>query len=450
MISTLSSSFSRLSSAQRLLLLVLAAVPSLLALLWLVLLAPTASECVVAHNSTSSSDEWPAPPPPTPAPRPLTLLDQLQADKDDLTLQLSRLSELRARDAALCDERSANTSAKLFEAQSLLLTQRDTWRRETAQTIASLEQTIARMALGRAVTPIAPGVVVDARWTDLLAATWRGEIPRPGSRDLSVSALESPSRVRALLQHRWIFFNGDSTMRVLFNALLDAVDAPPSARLLYGDDCREFINATDSRDMCRCRLHDEHKDWYDADSGLRISFAWKESLLDDEFDARRLARGEWVAPRLARDTRAQPDVLVVNSGFHALHLQSADESVVFRGERLTANQLLRAAAQADAFVDLLRADFVARGGCAIWRATNTISRADRRLDRALFEALSDFVVPLMVRRGVHVFNATATMSATTPTTHSSSDGLHNEKIAPIWATLLAHAIHELCPLATRR
>jgi hypothetical protein len=461
MISTLKSSFFRLSLNQRLLLLLLAAVPSILALVWLAAFGPKGAECVPVaaehHNHNASLDEASGLRGAAPSLRPLTLLDRLESEKADLLLQLSRLSDVHQRDVALCESRSTDTATRLNELQSLALTQRDKWRQDTSHVIASLEESLAnctrssaqsfnRVLQARLAAPL--GAVIDAQWSDAVAAQWRGTVPRiAAGQPLSVAALESASGMRELLQNRWIFLYGDSTMRVLFNTLLDAVEAPASARLLYGDVCSEFMNATDSRDMCRCRLQRSHKDWYDADAGLRISFAWKESMLDEDNDARRLARGEWVVPRVVRDRRKQPDVLVVNSGFHAFHMQSPDESVVFRGDGLSLGMSLRVAGEADAFFDLLRSGFLAHGGCAFWRATNTVGRS-QRLAAAPFASLSNFVGSVAQRRGVHLFNATASLSANPPPTHASDDGLHFEKVAPIWATLLAHAIRELCPTTT--
>jgi hypothetical protein len=67
---------------------------------------------------------------------------------------------------------------------------------------------------------------------------------------------------------------------------------------------------------------------------------------------RREEVGAWRVGRAesgARDRRKQPDVLVVNSGFHAFHMQSPDESVVFRGDGLSLDMSLRVAGEADAF-----------------------------------------------------------------------------------------------------
>lgn len=417
----------RLSIEQKLLLLLLATTPSLIALVLIRLgLSPSTAAAACMTHLTDTQ------PRPTQVKSPLTVFDELEAEVNELKLQLTHLSDARLRDVALCESRAANASARLHELQSLMLIQRDKWRQETQETIAQLERERAHTAV--------PGAVVDATWTDLNSAHWSGVIRRKSTQDVSLgSQLDSAKTLRKLLRDRWLFFYGDSTMRVLFNALLDAIDAPPDARLLYGDACVEFMNATDSRHMCQCRLEHAHKDWTDPSTGLRISLAWKESMFDGAFDRRRFEDEEWIRG----SKRRRPDVLVLNSGFHAYHMQSNDESIVFRGRNLTANVPFLVASEAEQLFALLSL-YMSRGGCAIWRATNTVSRSDGRLAPQPFAALSHFVTPMLLRRGVHVFNATASLSASPPVTHASTDGLHYEAIAPIWATMLARSIDTLC------
>jgi hypothetical protein len=429
------STWRRLSGEQKLVLLLLATVPSLVALLLIRLTSP--SECVVV--STAATTSFADPPRATPARSPLTIFDELEAEVAELKLQLAHLSDARVRDVAHCEARSANATARVHELQSLLLTQRDKWRQETQETIAQLERSLASATAAN--RPVVPGAVIDAMWTDRDSAQWRAVIRRSATRESALGdRTEAPAALRSLLRNRWIFFYGDSTMRVLFNALLDAIDAPPNARLLYGDACVDQMNATDSRDMCRCRLEQAHKDWIDSSSGLRVSLAWKESMSDGEHDRRRFERDEWIA---GQHKARRPDVLVVNSGFHAYHLQSRDEAIVFRGENLTANVPLRVAAEADELLEWLSL-YISRGGCVIWRATNSVSSVSQRLAAAPFVALSRFVTPLLLKRGVHVFNATESLSLSPPASHASQDGLHYEPIAPIWASLLARSVEQLC------
>jgi len=128
--------------------------------------------------------------------------------------------------------------------------------------------------------------------------------------------------------------------------------------------------------------------------------------------------------------------------YHALHLFSADENVVFRGANLTAALLLRYASESDLFTRLVRQHY---SGCRMWRATNHVSR-ERRLHAQLFDELNAYTVPLMRQNGWHALNATAQLTVDPPFSYQSDDGFHYERIAPIVLTLFGHAVEALCPL----
>jgi hypothetical protein len=122
---------------------------------------------------------------------------------------------------------------------------------------------------------------------------------------------------------------------------------------------------------------------------------------------------------------------------------AADEDVVFRGNNLTAALLLRYASEATALMQTVRRHYV--DGCAMWRATNHVTR-ERRLHARLFDELNAYTLPLVRRNGLHALNATAQLTAAPPFVYESDDGFHYERIAPVFLTLFAHAVEALCPL----
>ena len=96
--------------------------------------------------------------------------------------------------------------------------------------------------------------------------------------------------------------------------------APRSAQLTYGDVCSEFMDNEDSRAMCLCRVLHSEKDWHDDESRLRISYSWKEQMFGDK-DRRLFELKKWfnnnetVSLNAANDTRKEPDVMIVNTGY---------------------------------------------------------------------------------------------------------------------------------------
>jgi hypothetical protein len=196
----------------------------------------------------------------------------------------------------------------------------------------------------------------------------------------------------------------------LFNALLDADRrAAKRASCCTATRAVEFMNATDSRDMCRCRLEQAHKDWIDSELGFARLVAWKESMSDGEHDRGAASSATSGSPGLQVDKR-RPDVLVSIAAFMPITCSRATRRLCFAANRLTANVPLRVAAvEADELLELAEFVHIARR-LRIWRATNSVSSASQRLGRAPFAALSRFVAPLLLKRGVHVFNATESLS----------------------------------------
>jgi len=72
--------------------------------------------------------------------------------------------------------------------------------------------------------------------------------------------------------------------------------------------------------MCLCRVLHSEKDWHDDESRLRISYSWKEQMFGDK-DRRLFELKKWfnnnetVSLNAANDTRKEPDVMIVNTGY---------------------------------------------------------------------------------------------------------------------------------------
>jgi hypothetical protein len=97
-----------LTGEQKLVLLLLATVPSLVALLSDTIVTECADPMrPVPTAATVSSTSAPRATPPR---SPLTVFDELEAEVAELKLQLTHLSDARVRDAAHCDARSANAT----------------------------------------------------------------------------------------------------------------------------------------------------------------------------------------------------------------------------------------------------------------------------------------------------------------------------------------------------